>query len=321
MEVKQKQEKSSYLNKKRRDIIFISLMLTPALLHFLVFYLYVNFQSFFMAFQNKEMINGEANLYWTLENFERFFREIADGNSTIVESIKNTLIAFVVNIGISFPLQILCCYVFFKKVPGNAFFRIVFFLPSIVSGVVLVMMFQEAITADGVIYTYIWKGIMGHPDTDYYLYPKFLQTEGLTYGIIQFFDLWSGLGYGIIIMSGALYRIPTGIFESAKIDGVNIFEEFIHIVLPLMWPTISTYLIYKVAGIFTYTGPILLFDKNCTYGTSTIGYFIFSQVKFGTGVNKYYYASTVGFIFTMVGLPLILGVKSFIMKHSENVSY
>ncbi len=319
-EIKAK-SKSGYSEKKRRDAIFIYLMLAPAIISFLVFYLYVNFQSFLMAFQNKKMVNGEAELYWTVENFARFFREAGDGSSTIVESVKNTLIAFVVNIAISYPLQIICCYVFFKKVPANTCFRVIFFLPSVVSGVVLVMMFQEAITSDGILYNYIWKGIMRHPDSDYYLYPKFMQTEGLIYGVIQFFDVWSGLGYGIVIMSGALYRIPSGIYESAKIDGVNVFQEFVHIVLPLMWPTISTYLTFRVAGLFTYTGPILLFDKTCAYGTSTIGYFIFSQVKFGSGVNKYYYAATVGFIFSVVGLPIILGVKQFIAKHTEEISY
>ena len=267
------------------------------------------------------MVDGEPKLYWTLENFTRFFKEFGDNGSIIFESVKNTMIGFLVGTFISFPITILCCYVFFKKVPLNGVFRIIFFLPSVVSGVVLVMIYQEAITTGGILYTYVWKGILGHPESDYYLYPQFLNTEGLTFTVIQIFDVWSGIGYGIIIMSGALYRIPTQIFESAKIDGVNVFQEFIRIVLPLMWPTLSTYLIYKIAGMFTYTGPILLFDKQCTYGTSTIGYFIFSQVKFGTGINKYYYASTVGFIFTMLGIPIILLVKKFLSKHSENIAY
>lgn len=313
--------KKPFWTKKRKDKIFICGMLSLAVFHFIVFYCYVNIQSILMAFQNKVMVDGEAKLYWTFENFTRFFNEFGTNGSTILESIKNTLIAFCVGTFINFPLTVLCCYVFFKKVPLNGVFRVIFFLPSVVSGVVLVMMYQEAITTGGVVYEYIWKGVLGHTEADFYLYPKFLSTEGLTFTVIQIFDVWSGIGYGIIIMSGALYRIPTQIFESAKMDGVGVFREFVQIVLPLMWPTLSTYLIYRIASMFTYTGPILLFDKECTYGTSTIGYFIFSQVKFGTGVNKYYYASTVGFIFTMIGLPIILTIKHFLMKYSDNVSY
>lgn len=314
--------KTQFWTKKRKDRFFIIAMLSLAIAHFLVFWLYVNFNSILMAFQTEVLVEEteETVVIWSLEGFRNFFSNLASGSdSQILIAIRNTLIAFAVNCFITFPITILCCYILYKKVPGYKIFRVIFFLPSIVSGLVLVMMFTTSLEADGPIHFWIWQKLLGNGarDVNYWFY-NFINKEN-AFVYIQIFDIWSTIGIGIITMTGALYRIPKTIFESSKLDGAGMWTEFRRVVLPLMWPTLSTYLIYKIAGIFLYSGPILLFDQMVSNRQLwTLGYYIFSQVKFE---NNYYYAASVGMVFTIIGLPIILTVKHFLMKHSENISY
>lgn len=309
--------KGAFLNKKRKDLLFVALMLLIPVAHFLVFWLYVNLNSILMAFQTQDA--DTLVVSWSLAGFQRFF-ESFNSRGPIYTAIQNTLIAFVVNTFISFPISIVCCYILFKKVPGYKVFRILFFLPSLVSGLVLVMMYRNAIDFEGPLYYWVFEKMLGHPKADFqqYWFYNIFNTDH-AFLMIQIFDVWSGVGASIVVMSGALYRIPKTIFESARMDGASIFREFFQIVLPLMWPTLSTYLLYKIASIFLYTGPILLFDpqvKNASLWT--IGYYIFSQVKFE---NNYYYAASVGMVFTLIGLPIILIFKHFLVASSENYEY
>lgn len=81
----------------------------------------------------------------------------------------------------------------------------------------------------------------------------------------------------MLLFTGAMSRIPVSILESIKLDGCGMGREIISIILPLIWPTISTLLVLNATGIFSASGPILLFTKG-DYDTTTIGYWIFDMV-------------------------------------------
>lgn len=83
-------------------------------------------------------------------------------------------------------------------------------------------------------------------------------------------------------------------------------------VVPLIWPTMSTLLILNLTGIFGAGGPILLFTKGAAK-TTTIGYWIFDKIKYH-GTAAYNEVSAVGLLFTLVGVPVILFFKWLIEK-------
>jgi ABC-type sugar transport system permease subunit len=135
---------------------------------------------------------------------------------------------------------------------------------------------------------------------------------------ILFYCVWTGLGMNIVLFSSAMGRIPKEIFESAALDGIGSFRELFSIVLPLSWGTISTLIILSAAQLFTVLGPIILLT-NGQNGTQTIASLIFYQVKTGSE-NAYAYASAVGLIFTIIGLPIVLILKKVLDKingHNE----
>lgn len=116
----------------------------------------------------------------------------------------------------------------------------------------------------------------------------------------------------MLLLGGALARVPTEILESARVDGISTPREIVSMVLPLIWPTISTLLILQCTGIFSAGGPILLFTKG-QYKTSTIGYWIFDKVAY-QGASAYNEVAAVGLLFTVVGVPIIMFIRWLIER-------
>ena len=112
-------------------------------------------------------------------------------------------------------------------------------------------------------------------------------------------------------------RIPEEVIESACLDGIGFFKELNFIVVPLIWSTISTMIVFTVVGLFTASGPILLFTQG-EFDTYTISFWIFQQVERGYDPN---YPSAVGLFFTLIGTPIVLLSKYFLEKIGTDVEY
>ena len=127
---------------KIKKTVFIALMLAWPILHLAVFWFYVNYNSIVMAFQNTA---GK----FTLDNFKTYFLDLKDVNDMAFKSIINSLIGFLVGEFISLPVALVFSYFMFKGVPGSKTFRVIFFLPSIISAVVLTTIYGYLLKSDG----------------------------------------------------------------------------------------------------------------------------------------------------------------------------
>ena len=116
----------------------------------------------------------------------------------------------------------------------------------------------------------------------------------------------------MLLLGGALARVPIEILESARLDGIKPWQELVYMILPLIWSTLSTLLILNMTSLFLADGPILLFTMG-KYKTATIGYWIFDKVYY-LGVGAYNSVSAAGLIFTIIGTPIILFVKYLIER-------
>lgn len=286
--------------------IFIALMLSVGILQFLIFWVYVNFNSILMAFQ----LNTKTGIVWTLENFTRFFHEFSIPEFELALALRNTLLMFVVGTVIGLPTSLLFSYYLYKKILFAKFFRVTFFLPSIISAAVLVSLFKYILAVNGP-FNEVLSWIVGKT-----VEIEWVTDEAFSMGTILFYIFWTGFGTNIVLFTGAIYRIPQDVLEYAKLDGVSMTRELVQIVVPLIWPTISTLLVFATAGLFTTAGPILLFTDGQAK-TMTIGFFIFKQVT----NNSYYYPAAIGLLFTAIGFPLVIIVKWTLGKVLEDVEY
>lgn len=297
-------------NKTLNKYIFLIVMLAIPLANFLVFWVYVNFQSILNAFR----IDVRGDIIYSFANWRLFFKDLtmSGGIANLPLLLKNTLIFFFFNMLIIFPLSFLMSYFLFKKIAGYKLYRVVFFLPSIISAAVLATLYKFMLNPSlGGIVTKFYTLFTGLES------PNFLMTDEHAMTAVLMYCLWTGFSVNLVLFNGAMGRIPRQIIEAAKIDGVSMTGELFRIIMPMMWATLSTMIVLNVANIFISSGPVLLLT-NGAYNTSTISFWMFIVVR---NQESIYYPSTVGLVFTLVALPVVLGVKRITESVYKDVQY
>jgi ABC-type sugar transport system permease subunit len=305
--------------KKRRKFkrnLFIFLMLAYPILQFLIFWLYVNINTVIMTFQRFSL--SEKDFVWNgLNNYSDLFNQLKIDYNTLLPSIKNSLLYFPFNNFILLPISILCSFILSRKIAGYKSFRVIFFLPSIISIVVLTMVYKfmldsslgpinkllEAIGLGKVIPSGGWLG-----------------NENTAQSTIFMYCLWAGIGYNVVLLSGAINRVPKEITESAQLDGIGMWKELFYIVIPLIFPTITTLFVIGCTVVFTlFLQPMLLTQGGPNGSTMTIAYYIVVFTK-GTQAQMVT-AATVGVFFSIIGIPIIFGIKILLEKITPQVEY
>lgn len=286
--------------KKKRDVgasVFIVVMLFIPILQFIVFWFGVNISSFLMAFK----IPTGA---WSFSTWETVFYQLGKGSTDLSVAIRNTIIYFVKDL-LTIPFHLYIVYFLYKKIKGYRVFQIIFYLPAIISGVVMTSAFKNFIMPDGPIGELLIK--LGVQEV-----PEFLQNSSYATWTILIYSVWVGWGGNMLLLGGALARIPTEILESARLDGVGSFREIVYIIFPLVWPTMSTLIILTMTTIFSASGPIMLFTQG-KFETWTLGYWIFDRVA-NIGESAYNQVAATGLLFTLIGVPIILLARWLIEK-------
>ena len=287
------------------DLIFYCVFMAWPVLQFLVYYVGVNINSILMSFQNPHFVGEELvvdlfSLAQYKKAFTNFFTRVEFQNYFNV-SIK----AFLVNTIISTPLGILFAFYIFKKLPCWGGFRVVLFLPSILSGVVVARIFSDYLQE--VAPALFEKGSMwGH------LLDK--DKPQYHFAVLMFYNIWVGFGTSVLMYSNKMSAIPEEVIESAHLDGAVGIKEFWYIVLPLSYSTISLFMITGVASIFVNQfGAYDMFQGGAKNTVKSIGYWFFTDVK-----NKFVsiqnspemplYAAY-GVVLTLITVPVTLGIR------------
>lgn len=294
---------------RRRKLFILYCCLLPVL-NWLIFYVFVNLSAFTMAFTNKA---GEVSL----DNFVRFWNELHNPISDIRLAFRNTFITFGVEL-LMFPIQVLVSYFIYKKIPGANLYRILFFLPTIIFSVALAMIFSRMISPQG----FIAQGIQRMMDLSYA--PELVADSRFANITVLLHKVWLTFPGNLIIWGGTFARIPTEVIESSKIDGVNWWQEFTKITVPLVWPTVGLQLVLSFCGIFGATGSVFLLTKG-NYGTMTLSSWLYLQIYNNAGnintSNVYNYMSAVGLLLTIVAITISRLIRHWTDKAFNDVDF
>ncbi len=302
--VKKKLSKSLRTRQKR---IFIIALLAVPILHWLINWIFINGQAMLMAFQNRQ---GD----WSLENFPEVFEMLfnKDLNSSFRRALINSIRTFAGAELIGVPITLTVSYFIYKKIAGHKIFRVIFYLPHIISAIVMVTAFKQLLSPLGPI-TALFENIgINLPEEG------LLHTEATATTTIIFYVIWSG-ACGNILFYSAMSRIPPEIIEVGKLEGLQLFKELIFVIMPLIWPTFSTTLILDLCNILGAGGPVLLFgvrDVVEKAGAYNLPYWFFAQVYGGgaSGLGSYGIMSCVGLCLTVVVVPLTLLIRKLLNK-------
>ena len=298
-------------NKKKinwKRLLFIWGMLAIPLIHFAIFFVYVNIDSVLMSFQKFNV--SEMTFEWTFDNYARFWRELT---SPTMHSLRNAILnstLFGLNDILLVLISLVLSYFFFKKIRGRSFFRIIFFLPSIISIVIYTMAYKFMFQQNTGPINQLIKAFGGEP-------PMWFNEEKLTLLLVMVYCLWVGTGYNILIFGGAMANLNSEVIEYAKLDGVGMIRELFQIILPMIWPTLSVAFLGSVTTVFTLFIQVqLLTLGSSTFSVKTIAYIINTSVD-----SNPEWAATVGICFTLVAAPIIIGVRKLIDVIGKKFGY
>lgn len=293
----------------RADLIFYCLLIALPLLQIAIFYFYVNFNSILMAFQRYVTLEDKFILDFKY-NFTLLAQDIK--NYLLIDALKNSVIVWIFTSVLGTFLSILFSYYIYKKWVVGKTFKFFLFMPSVLPSILLVSVFQffvnEAIP--GYMSELFGKTITG-----------LLVDKDSLMPTLLFYNVWVSFGAQILIYTGAMDQISPDIMEAGKVDGVMPLQEFFLIVIPIILPTISTFLVANIAMLFSNQANLYAFfgDSNSIGPESyTIGYYLFLLVnKAGNGKTMYTYASALGIVCTLIAFPLTLGVRKLLNRGEE----
>lgn len=298
---------NSARTRKKQQTLFIVGMLFIPVAYWLFHWIYINGTTLIMAFQNRDGA-------WSFENVHRVFELLVEmqGESQLSRAIYNSIRTFVFQEGIGVPISLVMSYFIYKKITGYKTFRIIFYLPHIISGIVFVTAFKQLVSPLGPIAALCENIGFALPEEG------LLHTTATATPTIIFYCIWTTACANILFYS-AMSRIPPELIEVGRLEGLQLLKELIYVVMPLIWPTFSTTLILDLTGILSAGGPVLLFgvqDVIRKAHATTIPYWFFSQVYDGgvTGIGSYGIMSCVGLLFTAISVPFTLFIRWLLNK-------
>ncbi len=282
------------LKKKEKDYIFVAIMLFIPVIHFIIFWGVVNFNSILLSFRDHVTgkLTFDFKLYKSIKNLY-----LTGG---LKEALVNTLILSSFQIVFLLPWGFFLTYFLYKKIPLTGFWRVCLFLPSILPAIYLTVAFKQVVSSRGPIGV-LWEKIFNERIPTLFVDPQYAKWT-----IVAYF-FWTNFGGQFILFTGAMSRIPNQILEAAQIDGAGMGTEIFKIVFPLCWPTFSMLLILNLSSVFTAAGPVLLLTGGGA-DTENIAYWIFAQVNGGAEGNMYQ-ASAVGIVCTIIIFPIVAFVR------------
>ena len=202
--------------------------------------------------------------------------------------------------------------------PGHGFFRVVFFLPTIIMPLAVAIIFKRMVGVNG----FIAQAIGNWMELDYV--PELLADSRFANITVLAHMVWLGFPGDLIIWGGTFSRIPDDMLESAKIDGVTWWTEFTKIIVPLVWPTVALQMILLICGLFGSSGQVWLLTEG-QYGTMTMSSWLFKMLYENSGSNYtsnvYNYLSAVGLIITTIAITLSTITRRYTSKVFKEVEF
>jgi len=310
-------ENKNVNTRRRSRILFYTLMMALPIMQICLCYLYVNANMFITAFQKHAYkVDGSLgyDVMFTLDNFKVAFDTFVGCG----DMIKRSLLLVAINMFIGFPLALIFSFYIYKDYAGAKFFKVMLFLPQIISGLILALLFRYV--ANDVYTTLVFK-ITGEKVEGLLsvLNPK---MELVT---LIFYNVWVSFGVKTLMFSGSMSGIDDSIVESAQLDGVNLFQEFMHITLPLVYGTVVQFIIIQVVAVFTDGMHIMSFYSHRGNHVATLGYFLFVQADtadyiLSPQVNYTFgQLSALGIILTFIVLPITLVIRKLLTKFGPSV--
>lgn len=185
------------------------------------------------------------------------------------------------------------------RLRGMYAFRTILYLPSVLSGVAVAVLWVSLLNPDLGVVNWMLRGIgIANP-------PRWLSSPQWAVPSVVLMGLW-GVGGGAIIYLAGLQNIPPQLYEAATIDGAGAWDKFVHITIPMLTPTLFFVLITSLIGAFQ------IFDTAFVLGGSRGGtsgalrFYLLNLWNEGFRNGRLGYASALAWVLVVLAAIVIL---------------
>ncbi|MBQ9977064.1 MAG: sugar ABC transporter permease [Clostridia bacterium] len=223
------------MNRIKSQNRFVALCVAPAVILFLIFMVYPTIAVFRMSLFER----GAYSPNETFVGFENF--KILLSDAKFIRSAQNTifLVVIVTIITFFFALFFASCLTR-EKIKGNNFFRIIFYIPNILSVVVISGVFSAIYdNKHGLLNSILSIFTPGEVSI-------FWKSEDNVIYSLVIALVWQAIGYYMVMYMASMSAIPNSIYESADLDGASKLTQFFNITIPLIWTNIRTTLTFFI---------------------------------------------------------------------------
>lgn len=274
------------------------LLVAPYILHFVVFVAFPVIFSIVLTFHKWNIISPMK--FSGLDNYIRLFND-----TLFLKSIMNTFVFLLIHIPLQIFVALILAEILNQKIFMRGFFRASFFMPVVVSGVVVTMLWQQMFAFDTGLLNRVLTTI-GLDKVGWLVDPNIAMSS------IAVMATWKNVGLYVILFLVGLQTVPPHYYEAADLEGANRFQKFFNITLPMIKPTMFMVIILSTIGGFSlFIEPYIMTGGGPLNSTISAVLYIYKQGFFYYHMG---YASTLGLFFALIILLVIVIQKKFIER-------
>ncbi len=290
----------SYWNKPQHAAY---LFILPAALLLLVFNVIPLFASFYISTLNM-VISFDNATFVGMANYREALTDMR-----FINSIKVTVLFTAVEVPIQMVIGLVMSALLTKNTFTNKLFRSIYFLPIICSATAIGIMFQIILHSNVGLVTY-WIKLLGFGKVN------FLNTPGLTLGVVIAVSVWRTFGISTIILISAMQNIPSDYYEAAQIDGAGRIRQFFSITMPSIMPSFWFLLMTRIIGSLQVFDLIYtLTDGGPNFTTETLVAYVYTKA-FDSGSRMGYATAMSEFLFLFI--MIITLIQYYVMSKTED---
>ena len=274
------------------------LLVAPYLIHFCLFVLFPVVFSFVLVFHHWNIISPME--FVGLENFSKLFQD-----RLFFKSIFNTFIFLVIHIPLQILIALFLAEMLNQKIRFRALLRASYFLPVVISGVVVTIVWWQLYGFDSGLLNRILTSL-GLNKVEWLINPAIAMPS------IAIMATWKNVGLYVVLFLVGLQSVPPHYYEAADIDGATHWQKFYHITLPAINSTIFMVVILSTIGGFSlFIEPYIMTGGGPLNSTISAVLYIYKQAF------TYYhmgYAAALGFFFAAIIMTIVIIQKKIIEK-------
>ena len=248
---------------------FIALCVAPAVILFFIFMVLPTLNVFRMSLFERGAYSP-TETFVGLNNFKVLFQD-----AKFIASMQNTILLIVVVTAVTFFFALVFAGILTReKIKGQSFFRVIFYIPNILSVVVIAGIFSAIYKPENGMLNSVLSAIAGR---DVMILWKDQQMVMISIIIAM---VWQAIGYYMVMYMASMSAVPVDLYESASLDGAGRLAQFFQITLPLIWTNIRTTLTFFI--ISTINMAFLFVKAMVAKGMADVGLsFMYAQKDAG----------------------------------------